>query len=142
MAIVRSSGLKPRQRKGTPIPPDEIPSEAQKTIFLKTLAEDLSQYDARHAAKISRDQLAKLLQSDPAFAKAIHEIVLDNPERLEGALLRGAIVKGDKDLIKIALPAVLPEKYGPRANLNLNVDVTKLTDEELDALIEKHSKRS
>jgi NADH:ubiquinone oxidoreductase subunit E len=63
-------------------------------------------------------------------------------DRVEHAAYRQAIVRGDKDLIKMLLVAKRQADYAPRASLNLNVDVTKLTDEELDELITKHSKRS
>jgi hypothetical protein len=63
-------------------------------------------------------------------------------DRVEHAAYRQAIVRGDKDLIKMLLVAKRQQDYAPKATLSLNVDVNKLTDEELDELIAKHSKRA
>jgi hypothetical protein len=129
------------RRKGNPVRPDEAPSPAQVDTFFRVFLEDLSEYDARHAAGISRAQLAKL-KEDESFLKRFEEHRQDLDERVEGAAYRQAIVRGDKDLIKLILFAKKQAVYAPKAQLNLNVDVTKLTDQELDDLIAKHSKRS
>jgi hypothetical protein len=138
MAINRA---KHGRRKGKPVRPDETPSEAQMDVFFRVFAEDLSEYDARDKSKISRAQLAKL-KADPAFLARYDDMKEDLLDRVEHAAYRQAIVRGDKDLIKLLLVARRQADYAPRASLNLNVDVTKLTDEELDELIAKHSKRN
>jgi hypothetical protein len=138
MAINR---VKHARRKGKPVRPDEDPSPAQVDVFFRVFAEDLSEYDARTQSKISRAQLARL-KADPAFLARYDDMKEDLLDRVEHAAYRQAIVRGDKDLIKMLLVAKRQADYAPRASLNLNVDVTKLTDEELDELITKHSKRS
>jgi hypothetical protein len=138
MAINR---VKHARRKGKPVRPDEDPSPAQVDVFFRVFAEDLSEYDARTQSKISRAQLARL-KADPAFLARYDDMKEDLLDRVEHAAYRQAIVRGDKDLIKMLLVAKRQQDYAPRANLNLNVDVTKLTNEELDELIAKHSKRT
>jgi hypothetical protein len=138
MAINRA---KHARRKGKPVRPDEDPSPAQVDVFFRVFAEDLSEYDARTQSKISRAQLARL-KADPAFLARYDDMKEDLLDRVEHAAYRQAIVRGDKDLIKMLLVAKRQQDYAPRATLNLNVDVSKLTDEELDELIAKHSKRN
>jgi hypothetical protein len=138
MAINR---VKHARRKGNPVRPDEDPSPAQVDVFFRVLAEDLSEYDARTESKISRAQLARL-KSDPAFLARYDDMKEDLLDRVEHAAYRQAIVRGDKDLIKMLLVAKRQQDYAPKATLSLNVDVNKLTDEELDELIAKHSKRA
>jgi hypothetical protein len=138
MAINRA---KHARRKGKPVRPDEDPSPAQVDVFFRVFAEDLSEYDARTQSKISRAQLARL-KADPAFLARYDDLKEDLLDRVEHAAYRQAIVRGDKDLIKMLLVAKRQQDYAPRATLNLNVDVSKLTDEELDELIAKHSKRN
>jgi hypothetical protein len=138
MAINRA---KHARRKGKPVRPDEDPSPAQVDVFFRVFAEDLSEYDARTQSKISRAQLARL-KADPAFLARYDDLKEDLLDRVEHAAYRQAIVRGDKDLIKMLLVAKRQQDYAPKATLNLNVDVSKLTDEELDELIAKHSKRN
>jgi hypothetical protein len=137
MAINRA---KHGRRKGNPARPEESPSPAQVDVFFRVFAEDLSEYDARMQAGLSRAQLAKL-KADPAFLARYDDIREDLLDRVEHAAYRQAIVRGDKDLIKMLLVAKRGADYSPKASLQLNVDVTKLTTEELDELIAKHSKR-
>lgn len=136
MAIMRA---RHERRNGKPLRAADEPSAAQVDIFFATLLEDLSEYTARQAAKISRDQLAALKQQAPFLDRyeAIKEDLLD---RVEDAGFRAA-VRGDKDLIKFFLMAKRQSVYSAKPALALNVDVTKLSDEELDDLIAKHSKR-
>jgi hypothetical protein len=138
MAINRA---KHGRRKGNPVRPDEDPSPAQVDVFFRVFAEDLSEYDARTQSKISRAQLAKL-KADSAFLARYDDLKEDLLDRVEHAAYRQAIVRGDKDLIKLLLVAKRQKDYAPKAQLNLNVDVAKLTNEELDDLIAKYSKRS
>jgi hypothetical protein len=138
MAINR---VKHARRKGNPVRPDEVPSPAQVDVFFRVFAEDLSEYDARTQSGISRAQLARL-KADLAFLARYDDLKEDLLDRVEHAAYRQAIVRGDKDLIKMLLVAKRQQDYAPKASLNLNVDVTKLTDEELDELIAKHSKRT
>jgi hypothetical protein len=138
MAINR---VKHARRKGKPVRPDEDPSPAQVDVFFRVFAEDLSEYDARTQSGISRAQLARL-KADLAFLARYDDMREDLLDRVEHAAYRQAIVRGDKDLIKMLLTAKRQQDYGPKATLSLNVDVNKLTDEELDELIAKHSKRA
>jgi hypothetical protein len=138
MAINR---VKHSRRKGNPVRPDEDPSPSQVDVFFRVFAEDLSEYDARTTSKISRAQLAKL-RADPAFLARYDDLKEDLLDRVEHAAYRQAIVRGDKDLIKLLLVAKRQQDYAPKASLNLNVDVAKLTNEELDDLIAKYSKRN
>jgi hypothetical protein len=138
MAINRA---KHARRKGKPVRPDEDPSPAQVDVFFRVFAEDLSEYDARTQSGISRAQLARL-KADLAFLARYDDMREDLLDRVEHAAYRQAIVRGDKDLIKMLLVAKRQQDYAPKATLSLNVDVNKLTDEELDELIAKHSKRA
>jgi hypothetical protein len=138
MAINR---VKHARRKGKPVRPDEDPSPAQVDVFFRVFAEDLSEYDARTQSGISRAQLARL-KADLTFLARYDDMREDLLDRVEHAAYRQAIVRGDKDLIKMLLVAKRQQDYAPKATLSLNVDVNKLTDEELDELIAKHSKRA
>jgi hypothetical protein len=138
MAINR---VKHARRKGKPVRPDEDPSPAQVDVFFRVFAEDLSEYDARTQSGISRAQLARL-KADLAFLARYDDMREDLLDRVEHAAYRRAIINGDKDLIKMLLVARRQQDYAPKVALQLNVDVTKLTSEELDDLILKHNKRS
>lgn len=137
MAIVRSHH---GRRKGTPRRPDDAPSPAQVDVFFRVFAEDLSEFDARREAGLTRAQVATLKQ-DESFLRRYDDLKEDLLDRVEHSAYRQAIVRGDKDLIKMLLTAKRQADYAPKSQLQLNVDVTKLSSEELDELIAKHNKR-
>lgn len=122
-----------------PAPPKERASQPQRDIFLATFAEDLSEYEARKAARLTRAQVAEL-KRDPTFVEAMADIVEGAIDKVQRTALQRAIA-GDKDLITLVLKSHRPDLYGTRARLDVTVgDVSKLSDEELDARIKELEK--
>jgi hypothetical protein len=138
MAINRA---KHGRTRFVPPPPDQPPSDAQLDVFFAVYEETFCEYEARKAARIGRKALAQL-HADPAFKDRLAELNDDSEyrARLKAKIRHEVIVKGTKELVLAESKAEFPERYGARASLQLNVDVTKLSTEELDQLIERHSK--
>ena len=132
MAINRA---KHRRTRFAPPPPDEDPSPAQVDIYIRTYAEDLSEYEARKAAGITRAQLARL-KDDPAFLRRLVDLKEDIVDRVEDAAYRRAIQFGDKDLIKLILASKRQQEYGARQQVEINVNLKTASDEELEAIVQ------
>jgi hypothetical protein len=120
--------------------PREPASSAQLDVFFANFSECFSELEARARAGMSRAQLEGA-RADPDFQRRYLEVMEDNKDRVKAAALREA-VRGNKDILKLFLVAYFPEEFGPQANLNLNVDVTQLSEEELKGLVEAHRSRS
>lgn len=138
-----ASRLRVRRRHtpGRSLRPKDPPSQVQKDLFLRTYAETLSAYDARRASSITRKQFLELMDKDAEFAAAFKEILDELPERAEEVLARLAIQLEDRDLLRFYLTAFKGDRYATKTRVDVSVrDLSKLSDEELEDLIAKHSK--
>lgn len=126
-----------------------------KTIFLKTLAMSGVVTTACYKAKVSRQTAYKTREEDADFATAWDEALDAAADRMEEEADRRAVVgtlkpvfQGGKKvgsireysdtLLIFRLKAVRPEKYRERSDVRHSghIDVSRLSDDELRAIVE------
>lgn len=126
-------------RPGTPARPEQPASVPALVVFLDHYERSLNEREARLAAGLSTKDLAAARLADPALDERCVELAEQLVDKIEA---RGfEIARDDPTMIRWLLEHLRPQKYGKKSTIDLNIrDVTKLSDEELDAYITKLQK--
>jgi hypothetical protein len=121
-------------KPGVPARVEQPASAPAKDVFLRHYEQNLDEREARKASGLSRHDLAEARATDAGFDDRCRELEQELVDKLEVRLHQMA--RDDPATLRWALERLRPEKYGNRQRLDINVrDVSKLSDEELDAYI-------
>jgi hypothetical protein len=131
MATARARRI---HKPGVPAKVEQPASVPAKEIFLRHYERSLDEREARQSAGLSRKELADARLDDPEFDARCTELEQDLVDKLEVRLHQMA--RDDPATLRWTLERLRPDKYGNKQRLDINVrDVSKLTDEELEAYI-------
>lgn len=114
-----------------------VVTEEQKVQFLVTFQDTFSVVEAAAEADISGRDLKQAFSDDPEFHETYRSIRTGQGEKVQKAMIDRAL-KGDPACARIVLPALLPDLYGNRVTIDINVnrpeDLQKVDDDKLDEI--------
>ena len=121
--------MKPRKAATPAVRSETGITESQKADFLESFAREFSLVQAADDADLTGEQLRKAFAEDREFYEDYRALQTREGEKVQKAMIDRAL-KGDPACARLVLPALLPELYGNRVTIDININ----RPEELEAV--------